>query len=373
MTYRPNVPNQANLVRTASGDLALMRGNFSALAPVVSGMVVSGTLPSAAIQGFYFGDDTNRKRYFLQSDGSEVFQLMRNISGESSPVWQAVLSFTQASGEDLTFAVKVSGVTPTDDAHLATKAYVDTVPTLSGLADTSISSPSSGQIPEWDGNDWTNVNHVHALNDLTDVSVAAPASGEALVYTGAQWEAVAQTLSGLSDTAVSGATSGQILTSDGAGGWTADSLTLKRVICVLSGVQVQSIPQSTLTTFSGDEVPVNQGGFTVSSGTITVPDAGCSRVDIQGEASWASSAVGTNYDLEIMVNGSSLSGLENYNLLARDRRRKSTTSDVCHQNVVAFDVPVVSGDIITMVLYQDGVGAGLDVVGGSGLIVRGQA
>ena len=223
MTYDPTVPNQANLVRTASGDLTLMQGNFEDLAPLVSGTVTSGTAPSAAIRGFYFGDPTNRKRYFIQSDGSDILRVMRNVSGEAAPSWQEVLSLSQVSGEDILLAMKASGQTPTDAAHLATKDYVDTVPTLSGLADTAVSGATSGQIPEWDGSNWVNVNHAHSLNDLTDVAIVSPASGEALVYNGAQWEADALTLSShLSDVLVSGATSGQVLTSDGAGNWTAE-------------------------------------------------------------------------------------------------------------------------------------------------------
>jgi hypothetical protein len=372
MAYRPDIPNQANLVRTASGDLALMQGNFNALAPIVSGTVVSGTLPSAAIRGFYFGDPTNRKRYFLQSDGSDVFQLMRNVSGESSPSWQAIFSASQVSGADVVFAMKVSGIDPTASGHFATKNYVDTVPTLSGLADTTITSPSSGDMLEWDGSGWVDAAHVHSLNDLQDVSIPSPASGEVLIHNGSQWGADALKLSQLSDVDPSGATSGQVLRSDGAGNWTADSLTLNRVVCVLSGAQTQSIPQTTYTTFSGDEVPVNVGGFTVSSGSITVPAAGCNRVDIVGQANWAVDAIGTDYDLEIMLNGAALSGLAGYNISAKDRRRKSTTSDTSNQNVTALDVPVTSGDVITMVLYQDGAAGGLNVLGGTGLVVRGQ-
>jgi hypothetical protein len=304
MPYDYTVPNEANIVRTASGDLVKMRGNFVELTPLVSGVVLSGTAPSAAIRGLYLGDDTNRKRFFLESDGSDIFRMHRNINTEASPSWQPVLSFSQVSGATVDVGMNVSGISPVSGEHLATKSYVDSA-----------------------------------------------------------------TLSGLTDTAVSGATSGQVLVYDGTD-WTADALSLSRVICVLSGAQTQTIPQSTPTTFSGDEVPINLGGFTVSSGTITMPDTGVSLVDIQGEASWASSGAGTNYDLEIMLNGAALSGLTGYNLSARDRRRKSTTADICHQNVAALDVPVASGDTITMVVYQDGVGAGLDITGGTGLIVR---
>ncbi len=447
MAYDYTIPDEANLVRTTSGDLALMRANFVELAPLVSGTVVSGTAPSAAIRGFYLGDDTVRNRYFIQSDGTDVFRIQRNIGTEGSPNWENVLSIAQGTGVAPEFSHKVIGVDPTASGHLATKYYVDNSAgsqTLSGLTDTAVAAAASGQILEWDGTDWANVNHAHTLNDLTDVSLPSPASGEVLTYTGAQWEAAsgaggggsstlsgltdtvvtaptsgemlewdgtdwvnvsapagtlsgltdtlitspaadsvltwngsawidgaapAQTLSGLTDTSVNAPTSGQHLAWDGTDWANVDMPSGNRVICVLSGAQVQDIPQAVLTTFSGDEVPFNQGGFTVASGSITIPDA-ITRVDIQAQANWESTNQGTDYGLEIMLNGAPLSGLVNYNLRAVDHRRKSTTDDTSAQNVLALDVPVASGDVVTMVVFQDGVGGGLELMGGAGLLVR---
>lgn len=198
MAYDPTVPDQANLVRTASGDLALMQGNFQALAPVYSGLAISGVEPSAAIRGFYFGDPTNHKRFFIQSDGNDLFSVQRNLSGETSPDWQTAMYLSQVSGEEVCFTVPVSGVTPTLGFHFATKDYVDTNPTFSGLADTTITSPTSGQIPMWNGSAWANTDHIHTLNSLTDVSVVSPASGEVLFFNGSQWTADSLALSNLS-------------------------------------------------------------------------------------------------------------------------------------------------------------------------------
>lgn len=443
MAYDPTVPNEANLVRTASGDLALMRGNFVAIAPLVSGTVLSGTEPSAAIRGFYLGDPTNRKRYFIQSDGTDILRIQRNINTEASPSWETVLSIAQGTGAAPEFAYKVTGVDPTASGHLATKSYVDSVSgsqTLSGLTDTDVPSPSSGDYLAWNGTDWAVRNTT--LQELTDTTIAGPVSGESLVWNGATWEnasgqagastlsgltdtsisapsatevltwdgadwinapisttlsgltdtvvtaptsgqmlewdgtdwvnvaAPAGTLSGLTDTSIAAPTSGQHLEWDGTDWANVDMPSGNRVICVLSGAQTQSIPQSTPTTVSGDEAPFNQGGWTVASGTVTVPDEGVTRVDIVGQVSWASDATGTNYDAELFLNGSPVSGLASYIIGARDRRRKSTTADISFQQVAAYDLPVASGDTITLVVSQDGAAGGLNVLGGTGILVR---
>jgi hypothetical protein len=247
---------------------------------------------------------------------------------------------------------------------------------LNDHTDVSLPSPASGEALVYNGAQWEAVSGAgggsESLSGLTDTSVSSPASGEMLEWDGSDWANVAApagTLSGLTDTSVSGATSGQVLTWDGSDWVNTDTASGNRVICVLSGAQTQTIPQSTPTVFSGDEVPFNQGGFAVASGAITVPD-GITRVDVEAEVSWASTAQGTNYEVQIILNGASLSGLANYNLYARDRRRKSTTADICHQNVIALDMPVASGDVIEMAVYQDGNGGGLDIDAGTGLLVR---
>lgn len=411
MAYDPTIPNQNNIVRTASGDLAKMQENFSVLAPLASGTVISGTAPSAAIRGFYLGDPSNRKRYFVQSDGSDVFKVERNTNTEASPSWETVLSITQATGASPAFAYTVEGVTPTASGHLATKGYVDGLTaSLSGLTDTAISAATSGQALVFNGTSWVNSGLAYTVNDLTDVAAPSPASGESLVWNGSQWIASgitggsgtlsgltdvnltavadgaslvfdqatqkwidgtppASSLTDLTDTTITSPASGQHLVYNGSAWVNEDQASGVRVAAVLSGVQTQTIPQAAVTTMSGNEVPFNVGGWTVNSGTITVP-GGVTRVDIIGQATWASSAVGTNYELELYVNGSAVSGLTGYIMAGKDRRRKSTTSDISAQQAVAFDVPVASGDTITMKAYQDGVGAGLNLVGGTGLVVR---
>jgi hypothetical protein len=238
MAYDPTIPDESNLVtEPVSGDLVKMRGNFVELAPLVSGTAVSGTAPSAALRGFYLGDDTNRKRYFIQSDGSDRLQIQRNTNTEASPSWQSVISLGQVSGATVDVPVNVSGITPVSGEHLATKAYVDGATgtaTLSGLTDTAVSGATSGQILVYDGTYWQKADHTHVLNDMLDVSFLSPASGEVLAYNGTQWSADALTLSSLSDLLISGATSGQALIFDGTQ-WTDNADLIVKGTAAVSG------------------------------------------------------------------------------------------------------------------------------------------
>lgn len=93
MPYDNTVPNQANLVRTISGDLAKMRGNFVLLAPAASAfdlshnLIVSGTL---TVSGTHTGF------------GAAVFDSSVTVSGDLA-----------VSGEQISFptsgAIRVAG------------------------------------------------------------------------------------------------------------------------------------------------------------------------------------------------------------------------------------------------------------------------
>ena len=131
MAYNPNVPNEANLVRGATGDLEAMQENFELL----SGVAVKG------------------------------------ISG----------------------LIGVSANSPTSGQGLRWNGTV-WVPSgvasdLDGLTDVTITSPASGQGLLYDGAGWVNsgITIPTALDNLTDVTVPTPASGEVLTYNGTAW------------------------------------------------------------------------------------------------------------------------------------------------------------------------------------------
>jgi hypothetical protein len=223
MAYDYAIPDENNLVRTTSGDLALMQDNFEHLLPLASGLLADGSGGAARLLGLFLGDASKLNRFRVYWNGGYL-KVSRNVGTLESPSWQDVLTVDEAAGQgSAAFAYVVSGQTPTAAAHLATKGYVDgKAYTLSGLTDAAVSGPTSGQVLEWNGSDWANVNHAHALAGLTDVVVLTPVSGESLVYNGSQWanELVSggsgsATLSGLSDVAVSGAVSGEVLEFDG--------------------------------------------------------------------------------------------------------------------------------------------------------------
>jgi hypothetical protein len=227
MAYRSDIPVKENLVRTVSGDLAYMQGNFEHMVSVASGLLADGSGGNQKLLGFLLGDATKYNRFRVYWNSS-FLKISRNTGSLGSPSWQDVATINEGDGEgSAAFAYVVSGQTPTAAAHLATKGYVDGLSlTLSGLTDTDISGPTSGQILEWDGTDsWDNVDHTHTLNFLTDVTLSSPASGESLVFNGAQWSnasgaAGSQTLSGLTDTNITAPADGAALVwDDGTSKW----------------------------------------------------------------------------------------------------------------------------------------------------------
>lgn len=92
------------------------------------------------------------------------------------------------------FSGTTSGVTPTAADHLATKGYVDGVSgalsgaiitTLSGLADTAVSGATGGYALVFNGSQWVHL--PFQLSGLTDTAVSGAVSGQALVYDGSDW------------------------------------------------------------------------------------------------------------------------------------------------------------------------------------------
>lgn len=97
-----------------------------------------------------------------------------------------------------TFTKPVTGVAPTDAAHLTTKAYVDSQTggplSIDGLTDvdTSTTPPSNGQVLEWDGVNWvpaTQAGGATSIDDLSDVDTTTtpPSNGQFLSWDGANW------------------------------------------------------------------------------------------------------------------------------------------------------------------------------------------
>ena len=96
---------------------------------------------------------------------------------------------------------------------------------LADLTDTTITSPSNGQILQYDGTSekWVNAaggSGATTLEALTDTDISTPSGGQVLTYDGTseKWENApipAQSVDGLSDTTITTPTDGQVLTYDG--------------------------------------------------------------------------------------------------------------------------------------------------------------
>jgi len=218
MPYNPLVPNEANFVRGGTGDLVEMQDNFSDLAPLVSAYLISGTAPSADLQGFMLGSGTVGQ-FHIAVSGDRL--RIDRISGGS--VLQLV-DFGQGAVDIRAFRA-ISGIDPTQTYHLVTRAYVDAL-TLDALATVDVTGAISGDLLRYDGTNW--VDGRTQIAQLSDVALAGPVSGEALVYDGTQWVnqlvsgsggGGSTTLSGLTDVFITSPVSGQALVFSGGSTW----------------------------------------------------------------------------------------------------------------------------------------------------------
>lgn len=112
----------------------------------------------------------------------------------------------------------------------------------------------------------------------------------------------------------------------------------------------QSIANSSAVTLTWDALTTanNDLGATLSSSTGLVIPAGVSKVRVSAGVVWASSASGARY-LAIYKNGTNVRGLP------QDRR--SAVSSTLFMTITSAAIPVVAGDVLTVVAIQDSGGA----------------
>jgi len=155
---------------------------------------------------------------------------------------------------------------PTADQDAATKAYVDSQVAggsvqLSGLSDTTITSPSSGQVLKYNGSAWVNDTDTdtdtNQLSGLTDTTISTPSSGQVLKYNGSAWVNHTDTdtnqLSGLTDTTITSPSSGQVLKYNGSA-WVNDTDSTGDTVLADGVIQV---PRKTATEKDAISSPVN--------------------------------------------------------------------------------------------------------------------
>jgi hypothetical protein len=159
------------------------------------------------------------------------------------------------------------------------------------------------------------------------VNAPSPASGQALTYNGSEW--VPQ-----------------------------DTGTGSRAAVMLSGTQ--SIPDNVLTQVSGTLMAFNVGGWAISGGALVVP-SGVTRIDVLSQASWASVGA-AELHAHLALNGVALSGLAGYTLDPGIHVQKTSSPNTFASQVKAMDIPVSGGDLLSLRVLQDSVGA-LDLLG----------
>ena len=189
---------------------------------------------------------------------------------------------TPSDGQILTYNATLSQWENTDGAFLeditvttnaagapslvydGTNTFTYTPPNFAGLDDTNITTPASGQYLEWDGTDWVNV-----ANPLSTITVNTAAAGVAsLVYDGADtFTYTPPTLADLPDTTFASLSTGNFMRYDGS---------------VWRNVMINQLSDMTVTTNAPGSPALSFLGTTL---TYTPPDfGGLSDVDVTNAA-----------------------------------------------------------------------------------------
>lgn len=300
MGWDKTIPNENNVVRGVSGDLAKVRENFEALDPIV----VSGLhgLPGVDAASPASGD-------VLRHDGSGWANAQDTLSG---------LVDTDVAG-----AVSGDALTYND----ATKKWEPNTPvqSLSGLTDTDVAGAASGDALTYNSatGKWEPATPVAALNDLTDVDTSGAVSGQALVFDGSGWGPGASVSSGLSRAML-------VLGSDQA------------------VVSVSGAPY-TPATVTGMVQTANEGGWATNpaSGIIEVP-SGVSLVEVRAQVAWEAGSGTSAAKLWLRIDGAPVPSGEVHDSLYYPG------SFVGTNRIVSWAIPVSGGEQLTLeVAHQE--------------------
>lgn len=311
MAWNPGIPNEANLVRTASGDLIKMKENFDLLSGVatkgISGII--GVSPTPA----------PTSGQFLRYSGTMPNGLWRP-SGLVLDEIDDVSAPAPTSGQALTFSAGVwIAATP--------------VQTISGLTDVQMNPPTplSGQALVYSGTHptgkWTPSGiQISRLDDIGDVNAPSPTSGNVLAWNGSAW-----VNSGLSSPGNRAA------------------LTITGTLTITGGDPFKLIFDEVAFHTSTPALSGNttSGEIVVGSGITHVNVAALCGFQLSGAAQ------GDWFAAEIRRNGVALSGIAGYGLQASGVARQSAG---LHSTVYveAPAVPVSSGDVISLWVQKAG-------------------
>lgn len=152
---------------------------------------------------------------------------------------------------------------------------------LDDLTDVAISGPSNGQVLEYNGSLWINATPVaatYALNDLTDVAISTPSAGQALKFNGAFWANAnaVNNLNDLGDVNITSASTGQLLRYNGSTWVNVTNVDLPGTLDVTGNATFDStLTINTVTyTFPASDGASGQALTTNGSGTLSWTSAG---------------------------------------------------------------------------------------------------
>lgn len=146
MSFDPNIPNESNFVRGASGDLVKMRDNFAHLEPTASGQLgAAGRLSGHDLGTAALAPSGAR----VALSGAEL-QLIRTGDGAS---FEAVLRIPLTSGQAAQFDFPVIVPDPTAAGHAANRGWVlgRDIEEFNNVA----SGAASGEVLTFDGSTWS--------------------------------------------------------------------------------------------------------------------------------------------------------------------------------------------------------------------------
>jgi hypothetical protein len=191
-------------------------------------------------------------------------------------------------------AATLGGLAPSyylDYTNFANTPSITT--TLAGLTDTSVASPTTGQVLTYDGAVWAaaDSNASLALNDLSNVSVGSPSNGQALVWNGSAWVAgaVAADLATSSinaladvDTATSAPSNNQALVWDGTN-WVPGTVSTSSTIGQLTDVDTTGAIIGSVLKYNGSAWTVGSDagagvGISLTDLSVTVAAAGTANL-----------------------------------------------------------------------------------------------
>ena len=243
-------------------------------------------LPGSAIRAKDLNANDEQLLFLIQENQTAIKAILGNNDGGEMPPPDA---------GDVIDLDDLGDVVITDAADGQILEYngtnwvnVNNTDTLAELTDTNLNDLADGNILQYNGTEWVNVDNTNTLEELTDTDINDLANGQIIEYDGTNWVNVdnTNTLAELTDTTITNPSNGQILQHDGT-----DWKNVNAPVVANDG-QINFNAGNGLTSV-GDNATANQSGdttktFTVqnSNATITVTADGISVPLTTSQCDW---------------------------------------------------------------------------------------